>query len=561
MSDIYADLRTVRAGSIPIAVELCRLGKVRETVNHLVHWKEANTKVSPGLLIESLVICILCGRKPLWKVEQFWASQDLENVFAGVELSVDQLNDDAYGRALDKLAEIKMEELVSTIGLTLLQAHNLGIGFVHFDTTNKQVQGEYGGAAPEEFDIRYGHCKKNNRPDLKQFKIGAGVQENGQVIMGELLPGNKLDVHWNPDSALKMQQLFSEQGFKDVIFVSDCALVSTEGLQKIGKDVQFISRLPETFGLANELKQMAWEADCWEEIGPLADVTSPKAAHYKTYTVRREFCGREYGFVVVQSSALEAKKEKTILKQVGKKQAELAKQAKALSKQEFACEADAAAALQAFTNKVQKQNFTILGKVEVITTLTYTHKGRPKKGEQGTETTIYHVECTIGDMDSVAFAQLLRKEAAFVLISSIRDYQKYDSRAILSEYKRQISIENKFRFLKSPVYLGPVYLKSKSRIQALGYVFILVLMLASYLEYRVRTALKEANQGIRQPGNKMTSTPSVTTILEILDKIEVIIFQGQRLFPKNIDKQAVEMIKWAGFDTDIYLKPQTVVND
>lgn len=80
--------------------------------------------------------------------------------------------------------------------------------------------------------------------------------------MGELLPGNKLDVHWNPDSALKMQQLFSEQGFKDVIFVSDCALVSTEGLQKIGKDVQFISRLPETFALANELQQRAWEADC-----------------------------------------------------------------------------------------------------------------------------------------------------------------------------------------------------------------------------------------------------------------------------------------------------------
>lgn len=128
MSDIYADLRTVRAGSIPIAAELCRLGKVRETINHLVHWKEANAKVSPGLLIESLVICILCGRKPLWKVEQFWAGQDLENVFAGVEVSVDQLNDDAYGRALDKLAEIKMEELVSIIGLTLLQAHNLSIG-------------------------------------------------------------------------------------------------------------------------------------------------------------------------------------------------------------------------------------------------------------------------------------------------------------------------------------------------------------------------------------------------------------------------------------------------
>lgn len=106
--------------------------------------------------------------------------------------------------------------------------------------------------------------------------------------------------------------------------------------------------------------------------------------------------------------------------------------------------------------------------MNALTTLTYAHKGRPKTGEQGTETTTYHVECTIGDMDSAVLAQLMRKEATFVLISSIRDYQKYDGRAILTEYKRQISIENKFRFLKNPVYLGPVYLKSKSRIQALG---------------------------------------------------------------------------------------------
>ncbi|MBM7868484.1 transposase [Heliobacterium gestii] len=37
----------------------------------------------------------------------------------------------------------------------------------------------------------------------------------------------------------------------------------------------------------------------------------------------------------------------------------------------------------------------------------------------------------------------------------------------------------KFRFLKNPVMLGLVYLKSKRRIEALGYVFVLALMLAS----------------------------------------------------------------------------------
>ncbi|MHB1417992.1 MAG: hypothetical protein ACYCX4_00150 [Bacillota bacterium] len=34
-------------------------------------------------------------------------------------------------------------------------------------------------------------------------------------------------------------------------------------------------------------------------------------------------------------------------------------------------------------------------------------KGRPKNGEQGTETTTYHGECTVGDMDAAAFEGLL----------------------------------------------------------------------------------------------------------------------------------------------------------
>ncbi|WP_460001480.1 DUF4277 domain-containing protein [Paradesulfitobacterium aromaticivorans] len=106
-----------------------------------------------------LVICILCGRKPLWKIEQFWAQQDLPSLFADVELSVEQLNDDAYGHALDKLAEVSMEQLVSTVSLSLLQAHSLGINVVHFDTTSKSVQGAYTGQAHDEFEINHGFSK------------------------------------------------------------------------------------------------------------------------------------------------------------------------------------------------------------------------------------------------------------------------------------------------------------------------------------------------------------------------------------------------------------------
>lgn len=71
MTNIFAELKTFRAGSVPVATALCREAKIAYTVNQIVQWKEANAKVSPGLIIETLVICILCGRKPLWKLELF----------------------------------------------------------------------------------------------------------------------------------------------------------------------------------------------------------------------------------------------------------------------------------------------------------------------------------------------------------------------------------------------------------------------------------------------------------------------------------------------------------
>ena len=66
------NITVIHPACVPIATQLCRVAKIRETINHMVQWREANTRISPGLLLETLIICILCDRKPLWKVEQFW---------------------------------------------------------------------------------------------------------------------------------------------------------------------------------------------------------------------------------------------------------------------------------------------------------------------------------------------------------------------------------------------------------------------------------------------------------------------------------------------------------
>lgn len=555
-SHIYRGIDIVHPGAAPVIISLCRTADIAGIINRKLDWNEPNAKVSPGLLIEALVVCIMCGRKPLWKVEQFWAKQDMELLFKDAGLTYNQLNDDALGRALEKLATLDKKEILSAVSLVLLTAHNLSIDSVHLDTTTISVQGAYENDTFGQFRIEYAYGK-DHRMDLKKFKIGAAVQQQGLPVFTELVAGKESDMVWNRQAVLEMNELFKSKGYRDIVFVSDCVLVNTESLRKLRKErIQFISRLPETFNLANELKDLAFEKDEWHDLGPISASNPKQAASYRAFKTRAKLDGRKYDFVVVQSSSLEKQKEKTLERRTKRQKEGLAKEAGDLAAKDFTCESDARSALDELIAKAVVLGFSVQGDILKEETASYAHKGRPRKGEQPVVNTSYHASCVVGDIREEFYDQLRKRESTFVLIAKVKDKKQYDDLGILMEYKKQISIETKFRFIKSPVYLGPVFLEKPERVEALGYVFMLVLLIASYLEYRVRKGLKETNQAVRLPGNKKTDRPSVQTIMEIFCLIDVLIIGGRRYFPETMLLQAVDMVEWAGYDpAKVYLEP------
>lgn len=126
--ELFSSSITYDPQAVPVLAMLCRTAGVSRIIDQLVKWNDSNAKVSPGLLIESLLICILCDRKPLWRVERFWAKHDLAMIYPGIEISAGQLNDDAYGHALDKLLQMNMGDMVvSACSLAMLQAHEIGM--------------------------------------------------------------------------------------------------------------------------------------------------------------------------------------------------------------------------------------------------------------------------------------------------------------------------------------------------------------------------------------------------------------------------------------------------
>lgn len=75
------------------------------------------------------------------------------------------------------------------------------------------------------------------------------------------------------------------------------------------------------------------------------------------------------------------------------------------------------------------------------------------------------------------------------MITNLMDADKYPANGILGEYKQQSRVEARFSFLKSPYLLGQVFLKKQSRIEALGYVLLMALFIATLLESCVESSL------------------------------------------------------------------------
>jgi len=208
----------------------------------------------------------------------------------------------------------------------------------------------------------------------------------------------------------------------------------------------------------------------------------------------------------------------------------------------------------AFLEKAQARGYSIEATLEEEVSHSYGKRGKPTKDATCRETVRYSIRHTVSERSPMACEFDLFKESTFILITSLLDEVKYPDAAILAEYKDQNSIEQAFRFLKSPVYLGPVFLKKPERVEALGYVFILVLLVAAYLEYRVRKFLEEKDEYLPQPGGQKSYHPTTKTILEVLDTVIVLSYEGRLILPDDTAPIILKMLDWIGFSPNIYMK-------
>ncbi|MEI6386823.1 MAG: hypothetical protein WCQ50_09315 [Spirochaetota bacterium] len=86
-----------------------------------------------------------------------------------------------------------------------------------------------------------------------------------------------------------------------------------------------------------------------------------------------------------------------------------------------------------------------------------------------------------------------------------------DAAGLLRTYKGQYGVESDFAFLKDPLVVNDLFLKTPSRIDALGMVLIIALMIWRLMERTMRAYVE--NSKTRLPGWDNRTTDKPTTFM------------------------------------------------
>src|SRR5665811_1730442 len=554
------NISAYRADYLPLIGQLMNQMRLPQIINEAVTKPNSQAIVDAGTMISGMILNLLSDAKiRLYRLSHFFEDKPMPLIFPWKpNLTPSNFTEERGGNVLDEFYRSNPQKIFSMLTHSNIKLFNINTSSIRVDTTSKSFYGDYETNMPEHIDITQGFSK-DKRHDLKQIMFGTATSSDGIPILGEVMSGNTSDMTFNKGWIKTVRQALQKSDDDFLLYTADSAAVTEENL-KLFKEyhVDMISRLPERFGLAEELINQAITANIWTEIGTLSE--EKKAAIYKSVSFERELCGDRYRFVVFHSSSLDKRKLKTLNSKIEKEKHELFKKAEEEGKREIFCEEDARAEIDKFQKKNRSKFHTIASEIiEVEKTIKRNKRGRLKKGEIPPPKEKRFFVKFEPNQDVIACKQEQERCGLFVLITSLKDMEKYPDREILSQYKGQQAVENIFKFIKDPTLVGAYCLKNPERIVAFGYILLMAAQVYTILERVVRKNLENPNEEPVEGLNRQkTKRPTAYAIEYVLSAILVMRVQKKKceewILSKELDKNQKRMLNLAGFDEKIYCK-------
>jgi transposase len=543
-------------GHLPIIKSYAvQIGLV-DIINELV---PSQMDVDPGTIFLGLIMDTLSGRTPLYRLDEFFQDQDTE-LLLGKKINPAVFSDYNVGRVLDQAYEIGAIKIFSAISKRALDVFEVDKRHVSFDTTSVSVFGDYDLYNDDEqsaiLKITHGHSK-DHRPDLKQFLISMLCVDRSVPVFGKTEDGNGSDKTINNEILTSISKRMASHGLQPgaFIYIADSAMVTKKNLATIGDTTLFISRLPANYKECLRAIKDAIEKDQWQDIGILsstkATVKRP-AAHYQAYESNVELHGKKYRAVVIHSSAHDKRRQKRIDRELKADRKALEDQCKAICKKDFFCLADAQAAQQELS-KTKCKYHVLNSQIEQRPKY---KKGRPKGGIKKVNQMRYGLLATITE-DERSVSKLRQQAGCFVMLTNVPKDGKesYDAKDILKAYKDQYGIEQNFSFLKDPVIVNSIFLKSPQRIEVLGLVLLLSLLIWRLIERQMRRYIEIEKRDLPGWKKRRTTRPTTFMLMTNFQRIMIIKIGDKRQLNKPFTEKQMEYLVSLKVDPNAFIKP------
>jgi transposase len=235
-----------------------------------------------------------------------------------------------------------------------------------------------------------------------------------------------------------------------------------------------------------------------------------------------EYGGINQRWILVESQARRKSDIKKLDKKLEQIQQKCHQELQVLAGQDFACVADAIAETQKLSIKMKWHK---LSNIQTLEKPHYEKRGKPKPDAIPTSIS-YRITATVILIDTEILAQRVRC-GRFILATNILDSRQFTGDDALREYKAQQSTERGFRFLKDPLFFtSSVFLKSTKRIEALGMIMALCLLVYNLAQRQLRLALALSQDNIPNQLGKPTNSPTLRWVFQCFMAIHLVSFQG-----------------------------------
>lgn len=515
-------LQTQVIGALPVIQAYFDKLDFADTIDRLVPWEG---EVPLGILTEILVANRLLGPSPLYRLGE-WAEQ--AGLTGFYQLSTGQLNDDLFGRALERLAK-HVPDAEAALVLRAVKEFDLDLAQIHYDITTVELFGAYQAYAqtPVAADGEqaqenpasayqppqpsYGHSK-SGRKNLKQVQLGLNVLGDGAIPVGHtVLDGNTAEATTHQANLKRLKAALPTSKF---LLITDSKGDTEENLLRVKAgnceflcSGAFTSALQQRYlKLRDKMHRINYYPKSQEALPP------HERDEYKAHEVEELLQGQvdgpkvrlRYRLIFVYSSARARQQSQTRERHVSKIREEFAKVERNLNKYKLKTQ-------QAIVARLEKA------------------KGRYAEG------TLFHYEVLeqrgqfqlTWRLDEKELQQWKDLEGVYVLKTN-RSRSRYPVVEVVRTYKEQTHVERRISHIKGPLAVTPAFLENPQRIAGLLAVVVWALLMLSLLERQVRRRAGGKPLFGLYPEGRPCQAPSGPTILSCFSTLCVVVFLSRR---------------------------------